>query len=239
MFTQLVGEFIGTLILVLLGNGVVAGNVLKDTKEENTGWIAITIGWGIAVTIGVYCSGFLSPAHLNPAVTIAMAATGAFPLSSVIPYIVAQFLGAMIGATLLWFHYGSHWKITKDKGAILASFSTAPAVRDTKSNFFGEALGTAILVIGIMAIGPSEVSQGLGPIIVGIIVIGIGLSLGSTTGYAINPARDLGPRIMHAILPIANKGDSDWSYSWIPVLGPIVGGTVGALVYQLAINLIN
>lgn len=238
MFTQLVGECIGTLLLVLLGDGVVAGNVLKSTKEENSGWITITIGWGLAVTVGVYCAGFLGPAHLNPAVTIAMAATGSFPWASVLPYIAAQFLGAMLGAMLLWIHYAPHWKVTKDKGAILGSFATAPAIRDTKANFFGEALGTAVLVVGIMAIGPSKVGAGLGPIIVGLIVVAIGLSLGSTTGYAINPARDLGPRIMHAILPIANKGGSDWHYSWIPVLGPIVGGTIGALLYQLAINLV-
>ncbi|MFV0557856.1 MAG: MIP/aquaporin family protein [Enterococcus sp.] len=236
--TELVGEFIGTLILVLLGNGVVAGNVLKHTKEENTGWVAITLGWGLAVTIGVYCAGFLSPAQLNPAVTIAMAATGSLPWGSVAPYILAQFLGAMVAAILVWLHYAPHWKETANAGLVLASFATGPAIRDTKSNFFGEALGTAVLVIGVMAIGPNNVGAGLAPIIVGLIVVAIGLSLGATTGYAINPARDLGPRIMHALLPIANKGESDWGYSWIPVLGPIVGGTVGALLYQLALNLV-
>ncbi len=238
MLTQCIGEFVGTLILVLLGDGVVAGNVLKKTKEENTGWVAITLGWGLAVTVAAYSAGFLSPAHLNPAVTIAMAATGAVSWSVVVPYTIAQMLGAMVGALLVWLHYAPHFKETKDQGAILGTFATGPAIRDTKSNVFGEALGTAILVIGIMAIGPNNVGAGLGPIIVGIIIVAIGLSLGATTGYAINPARDLGPRIMHAILPIPNKGDSDWSYSWIPVVGPIVGGAIGALLYQMVINLV-
>jgi len=236
MVTQLVGEFIGTLLLVLLGDAVVAGNVLKDTKEEGTGWLAIAIGWGVAVAIAAYCAGFLSPAHLNPAVTIAMAATGGFSWALVGPFIGAQMLGAMAGALLLWIHYLPHWKVTTNKGAILGSFATAPAIRHTVSNLFGEALGTAVLVMGIMAIGHNNVVSGLGPIIVGLIILGIGLSLGPTTGYAINPARDLGPRIMHAILPIKNKGGSDWGYSWIPVLGPILGGTLGAFLYQFLIN---
>jgi len=238
MWLQVLGEFIGTLILVLLGDGVVAGNVLKQTKEEQTGWLAITIGWGVAVTIGAYCASIFGPAHLNPAVTLGMAVTESLPWHAVLPFIGAQFLGAMIGATLVWLHYGPHWQKTTDKGAILGTFATAPAIRDTKSNVFGEILGTAVLIIGVMAIGQSEVSPGLGPVIVGFIVLGIGLSLGATTGYAINPARDLGPRIMHTILPIANKGGSDWGYAWIPVLGPIVGGTLGALAYQSMINLL-
>ncbi|HFU0860510.1 TPA: MIP/aquaporin family protein [Streptococcus agalactiae] len=219
--TQFLGEFLGTFILVLLGDGVVAGNVLSKTKEEGTGWTAIVFGWGIACTVAVYVSGLFSPAHLNPAVTLAMAS-----------------IGAMVAATILWLHYYPHWKETKDSGLILASFSTGPAIRHTPSNLLGEIIGTAILVITIMAIGPSKVAAGLGPIIVGIVIFAVGFSLGPTTGYAINPARDLGPRLMHAILPIENKGDSDWSYAWIPVVGPIIGGVLGAILYNIALTLI-
>ncbi|HEO2334430.1 TPA: aquaporin family protein [Streptococcus agalactiae] len=219
--TQFLGEFLGTFILVLLGDGVVAGNVLSKTKEEGTGWTAIVFGWGIACTVAVYVSGLFSPAHLNPAVTLAMAS-----------------IGAMVAATILWLHYYPHWKETKDSGLILASFSTGPAIRHTPSNLLGEIIGTAILVITIMAIGPSKVAAGLGPIIVGIVIFAVGFSLGPTTGYAINPARDLGPRLMHAILPIENKGNSDWSYAWIPVVGPIIGGVLGAILYNIALTLV-
>ncbi|MBF7094371.1 aquaporin family protein [Streptococcus sp. HF-1907] len=236
--TQFFGEFIGTFILVLLGDGVVAGNVLGKTKEEGTGWVPIVFGWGIACTIAVYVAGLFSPAHLNPAVTLAMATTGSLPWNQVFTFILAQMLGAMAAAVVLWLHYYPHWAETKDQVAILGSFSTGPAIRHTASNFLGEALGTAILVITIMAIGPNKVASGLGPIIVGLVIIAVGFSLGPTTGYAINPARDLGPRIMHAILPIANKGDSDWSYAWIPVLGPIAGGILGALLYNLALGML-
>ena len=235
---QYLGEFLGTFILVLLGDGVVAGNVLSKTKEEGTGWVAIVLGWGIACTVAVYVSGFFSPAHLNPAVTFAMASIGAISWGQVFPFIIAQMLGAMAAAFVLWLHYYPLWAETKDSGLILASFSTGPAIRHTASNFLGEALGTAILVITIMAIGPNKVAAGLGPIIVGTVIFAVGFSLGPTTGYAINPARDLGPRIMHALLPIANKGDSDWSYAWIPVLGPIVGGVVGALLYNIILGVI-
>lgn len=236
--TGFIGELIGTFVLVLLGDGVVAGNILGKTKEEGTGWVAIVLGWGIACTVAVYISGLFSAAHLNPAVTLAMASIGAFPWKDVPIYIIAQMLGAMLAAIILWLHYYPHWEKTKDSSLILASFSTGPAIRHTASNFLGEAIGTAILVIGIMVIGPSHVANGLAPIIVGIIIISIGFSLGATTGYAINPARDLGPRIMHAILPIANKGNSDWQYAWIPVFGPIVGGIVGALAYQGILNIL-
>ncbi|HEP6117821.1 TPA: aquaporin family protein [Streptococcus pyogenes] len=224
------GELLGTFILVLLGDGVVSACILNKTKAQNSGWIAIVLGWGIAVTVAVYISGFMSGAHLNPAVTLAMAAIGSLPWSQVVTYLVAQFLGAMLGALVLYLHYYPHWNETKDAGTILACFSTGPAIRHTWSNLFGEALGTAVLVITVMAIGPNKVAAGFGPIIVG-------FSLGATTGYAINPARDLGPRIMHALLPIPNKGDSDWSYAWIPVLGPILGGVVGALIYQVILNM--
>ncbi|WP_260436835.1 MIP/aquaporin family protein [Streptococcus canis] len=232
-----IGELLGTFILVLLGDGVVSACVLNKTKAQNSGWIAIVLGWGIAVTVAVYISGFMSGAHLNPAVTLAMAAVGSLPWLQVLTYLVAQFLGAMLGALVLYLHYYPHWKETKDAGTILACFSTGPAIRHTWSNLFGEALGTAVLVITVMAIGPNKVAAGFGPLIVGFVVMAIGFSLGATTGYAINPARDLGPRIMHALLPIPNKGDSDWSYAWIPVLGPILGGVAGALIYQLILNM--
>ncbi|CAM30755.1 TPA: aquaporin family protein [Streptococcus pyogenes] len=231
------GELLGTFILVLLGDGVVSACILNKTKAQNSGWIAIVLGWGIAVTVAVYISGFMSGAHLNPAVTLAMAAIGSLPWSQVVTYLVAQFLGAMLGALVLYLHYYPHWNETKDAGTILACFSTGPAIRHTWSNLFGEALGTAVLVITVMAIGPNKVAAGFGPIIVGFVVMAVGSSLGATTGYAINPARDLGPRIMHALLPIPNKGDSDWSYAWIPVLGPILGGVVGALIYQVILNM--
>lgn len=232
-----IGELLGTFILVLLGDGVVSVCILNKTKAQNSGWIAIVLGWGIAVTVAVYISGFMSGAHLNPAVTLAMAAIGSLPWSQVVTYLVAQFLGAMLGALVLYLHYYPHWKETKDAGTILACFSTGPAIRHAWSNLLGEALGTAVLVITVMAIGPNKVAAGFGPIIVGFVVMAVGFSLGATTGYAINPARDLGPRIMHALLPIPNKGDSDWSYAWIPVLGPILGGVVGALIYQVILNM--
>ncbi|HEP7822612.1 TPA: aquaporin family protein [Streptococcus pyogenes] len=232
-----IGELLGTFILVLLGDGVVSACILNKTKAQNSGWIAIVLGWGIAVTVAVYISGFMSGAHLNPTVTLAMAAIGSLPWSQVVTYLVAQFLGAMLGALVLYLHYYPHWKETKDAGTILACFSTGPAIRHAWSNLLGEALGTAVLVITVMAIGPNKVAAGFGPIIVGFVVMAVGFSLGATTGYAINPARDLGPRIMHALLPIPNKGDSDWSYAWIPVLGPILGGVVGALIYQVILNM--
>lgn len=231
------GELLGTFILVLLGDGVVSACILNKTKAQNSGWIAIVLGWGIAVTVAVYISGFMSGAHLNPAVTLAMAAIGSLPWSQVVTYLVAQFLGAMLGALVLYLHYYPHWKETKDAGTILACFSTGPAIRHTWSNLLGEALGTAVLVITVMAIGLNKVAAGFGPIIVGFVVMAVGFSLGATTGYAINPARDLGPRIIHALLPIPNKGDSDWSYAWIPVLGPILGGVAGALIYQVILNM--
>lgn len=232
---EFIGEFLG-IILVLLGDGVVAGNVLKGTKEEGTGWTSIVLGWGIACTIAVYVAGLFSPAHLNPAVALAMATTGALAWGKVALYLTAQFLGAMAAALLLWLHYYPHFKETKDAAAILGMFSTAPALRHTPSNLLGEALGTAVLMMTVMAIGPNQVAAGFGPIIVGLVVLAVGFSLGPTTGYAINPARDLGPRIIHALLPIPNKGASDWGYAWIPVLGPIVGGTAGALIYQLLLT---
>lgn len=219
-----IGELIGTFILVLLGNGVVSACILNKTKAQNSGWIAIVLGWGMAVTVAVYVSGFLSGAHLNPAVTIALAAIGKFSWASVPSYVLAQFIGAMLASVALYFHYYPHWTETEDSGTILACFSTGPAIRHTASNLFGEALGTAVLVITVLAIGANDVVSGFGPMIVGFVVLAIGFSLGATTGYAINPARDLGPRLVHAFLPIPHKGSSDWAYAWIPVLGPIIGG---------------
>lgn len=230
---QLIGEFIGTMILILLGDGVVAAVSLKKSKAEDAGWIAIALGWGLAVTLGVYCSAFLSPAHLNPAVTLGMAIAGVFNWSYVVPYIIAQTLGAIVGATLVWINYLPHWKETEDSNAILGVFATGPAIRNYPMNFISEFIGTFVLVFALLAFTRGEFTQGLNPIVVGLLITAIGFSLGGTTGYAINPARDLGPRIAHQILPIANKGDSDWAYSWVPILGPMAGGAVGAFVYLL------
>jgi glycerol uptake facilitator protein len=225
-------EFIGTALLILLGNGVVGGVVLKGTKNENSGWLVITIGWALAVTFAVYAVGRISGAHLNPAVTLALAATGALDWALVPTYILAQLLGAMLGAVLVYLHYLPHWARTEDPGAKLAVFCTAPAIRNTTSNFISEFLGTFVLLFGLMALGATHFADGLNPLVVGALVLAIGHSLGGTTGYAINPARDLGPRLVHALLPIPGKGGSDWGYAWIPVLAPIAGGICGALVYK-------
>ncbi|MBF7120109.1 MIP/aquaporin family protein [Pediococcus pentosaceus] len=230
---QLLGEFIGTFVLVLLGDGVVAGVSLRKSKAEGSGWIAITLGWGLAVTLGVYASSFLSPAHLNPAVSVGMAIAGKFPWSSVIPYSITQILGGLVGGIVVWIHYYPHWKETKDKDAILGTFATEPAIRNYSMNFISEVVGTAVLIFGLLAFTRGQFTQGLNPIAVGVLITAIGLSLGGTTGYAINPARDLGPRLAHAMLPIANKGGSDWAYSWVPILGPVVGAILGAICFNL------
>ena len=230
---QLLGEFIGTFILVLLGDGVVAADVLKKTKSEGTGWVLITFGWGLAVTIAVFLSGFLAPAHINPAVTFGMALTGDFPWSSVIPYILAQMAGAFLGAVLVWIHYKPHFDVTEDEMTKLAVFSTAPAIRNTVTNLIGEIIGTFVLVFGLLAFGRGTFTDGLNPIVVGLLIVSIGMSLGGTTGYAINPARDLGPRIAHQLLPIPNKGHSDWGYSWIPVVGPMIGAALAAFSFMM------
>ena len=233
MGVEFLGEFLGTLVLVLLGNGIVAGNLLSKTKSNGAGWLSITIGWGIAVTIGAFVSGYMSPAHLNPAVTIAFAINGSLAWGSVLPYIVAQMLGAFVGAVLVWLQYKSHYDITENQGAILGTFSTGAEIYNPISNVISEAIGTFVLMFGILSFSNYDTFPWAGNLITGVLIIGIGLSLGGTTGYAINPARDLGPRIAHALLPIPNKGDSDWKYAWIPVVGPILGAILAVLVYGI------
>ncbi|MED0716160.1 aquaporin family protein [Aeribacillus composti] len=228
------GELIGTMILIVFGGGVVGGVVLKKSKAENSGWIVITMGWGLAVAMAVYAVGQFSGAHLNPAVTIGLAAIGSFPWSDVPTYIIAQMIGAFIGALIVYLHYLPHWQATDDQGAKLAVFSTDPAIKNPAANLLSEVIGTFILLLGLLALGANKFAEGMNPFIVGFLIVAIGLSLGGTTGYAINPARDLGPRIAHFILPIPGKGISNWGYAWIPVVGPIIGGTYGALFYKWA-----
>lgn len=220
------------MILIIFGAGVVAGVVLKDSKAENSGWIVITIAWGLAVTMGVYAVGNFSGAHLNPAVTLGFAFVGEFPWSQVPTYIAAQILGAIIGAVIVFFNYLPHWDRTKEAESKLAVFATIPAIRRPFSNLISEIIGTFVLVMGLLFIGANDFTEGLNPLIVGALIIAIGMSLGGTTGYAINPARDLGPRIAHALLPIPGKGPSDWSYAWVPIVGPVFGGIYGAVFYK-------
>lgn len=226
-------EFLGTVILILLGSGVVANVSLKKSKAEGGGWIVVTAAWGFAVAIAAYTTGWISGAHLNPALTIAFAVIGNLEWSLVPGYIIAQLLGAIVGASITYVTFKDHFKITEDADAKLGVFCTAPAIRNTVSNLITEAVGTAMLVLGILGINHGSNNVGaLSALLAGILVWVIGLSLGGPTGYAINPARDLGPRIAHAILPIPGKRDSDWGYAFIPVIGPIIGGTIGALIYQ-------
>jgi len=226
-------EVIGTMLLVLLGDGVVAACLLKRTKAENGGWIVITTGWAMGVAMAVYAVGRISGAHLNPAITLGLALVGKFPWSQVPSYLAAQFLGAFLGALLVWLAYLPHWPETENKDFKLMVFSTAPAIRRLPLNMITEIIGTFVLMFGVLAIlantGPAQ--SGLTPLLIGLLVWGIGLSLGAPTGYAINPARDLAPRIAHALLPIAGKGGSDWGYSWVPVVGPVIGGAIGAVAY--------
>lgn len=237
--TPFIAEIIGTFLLMLLGCGVNANVVLKDTKGHNSGWIVITTGWAFAVYIGVLVAAPYSGAHINPAVSIGLAAAGEFPWDQVPSFLLAQFIGAMLGATLVWLVYKDHFDLTKEQSSKLAVFSTSPAIRNTFVNLLGEISGTFVLVFAVLfftdaTILESEAVIGLGSLgalPVAFVVWGIGLSLGGTTGYAINPARDLGPRIMHALLPIKNKGTNEWSYSWIPVIGPILGGVLAAFLY--------
>jgi glycerol uptake facilitator protein len=238
-------EAIGTMLLVLLGDGVVANVLLARSKGQNSGWMVIATGWGVAVAIAVYSVGRISGAHINPAVTVGLASIGSFPWAEVPGYVAAQMAGAFLGAVLVYLVYLPHWRPTEDAGLKLAVFCTGPAIRHAPANFATEVVGTAVLLFGVLAIGAnaqgwaqagdvdlSQVfSRALQPLLVGILVLGIGLSLGGPTGYAINPARDLGPRLAHALLPIPGKGPSDWSYSWVPVAAPLVGGMIGAGLY--------
>ena len=227
------GEFAGTALLFIMGGGVVANVVLNKTKGNNSGWIVITFGWAMAVFLGVYASASLGGSgHLNPAVTIAMAVFGNFDTSLLLTYLGAQFAGATVGAIIVWIAYKQHFDATEDKELKLAVFSTGPAIRNPFYNLITELIGTFILVFGALTMAQPASSLGtLDALPVSLLVLGIGLSLGGPTGYAINPARDLGPRIAHFILPIKNKRDSDWSYAWIPVVGPILGGLLAAFVY--------
>ncbi|WP_047549607.1 MIP/aquaporin family protein [Psychroserpens sp. Hel_I_66] len=236
--TPFIAEIIGTAILILLGGGVIANVVLNKTIGNNSGWIVITTGWALAVYVAVVIVGPHSGAHINPAVTLALAVAGKFPWADVPMYILAQMIGAMIGSSCVWAMYKLHFNETEDADTKKAVFCTAPAIRNTFSNLFSEAIGTFVLLFTILyftdaSINDTETVVGLGSLgalPVALLVWSIGLSLGGTTGYAINPARDLGPRIMHAILPIKNKANSDWSYSWIPVIGPLAGGCLAALL---------
>ncbi len=241
-------EFIGTAFLVLFGNGVVANVVLGKTKGANSGWIVITAGWALGVFVGVFCSQAASGAHLNPAVTLAMAEAGKFDWANVPGYVLAQMLGGIVGGAWVYFFYREHFKVSEDANAKLACFCTAPNIRNLAQAFFCEVSGTFLLVLPVFLMtdakiklptaagATSEVIVGLGTLgalPVGLLVFGIGLSLGGTTGYAINPARDLGPRIAHALLPVPGKRDNDWGYSWIPVAAPLVGASLAALVHHL------
>ncbi len=240
-----IAELVGTCLLIILGDGVVANVVLARTKGNDAGWIVITAGWGLAVAIAVYSVGRISGAHINPAVTVGLASIGQFPWADVVPYVCAQMAGAFVGAVIVWVTYARHFAATDDGATKLAVFATGPEIRSTSANLVTEIVGTAVLVFGVLAIAAnagelvsgtldlsSVFATGINPLLVGFLVWGIGLSLGGPTGYAINPARDLGPRIAHAVLPIPNKGDSDWGYAWIPVVGPVVGGVLGALLFQ-------
>jgi len=223
------GEFIGTAFLILLGDGVVANVILKGTKGNSSGWIVITVGWATAVLVPALMFGVISGAHFNPALTIALAAAGKFSGAKVFGYIVAQFLGAMVGAFLVWLMYKDHFDATDDPGTQLGVFSTGPAMRNYGLNLISEIIGTFVLLFALTSGIAQNGAGGTGAFGVWAVILTIGISLGGTTGYAINPARDLGPRIMHAILPMKGKGSSDWGYAWIPVIGPVIGGLLGAL----------
>ncbi len=228
------GEFTGTALLILLGDGVVANSVLNKTKGQNSGWIVISFGWAMAVFVGVYCSASASKAHLNPAVTLAFAVVGRLPWSKVLMYLGAQMLGAMAGALACWLAYRRHFNETDDANGKLAVFCTGPAIRSYADNLLTEIIGTFVLIWGVLFIASPGSSLGaLDALPVGLLVLAIGLSLGGPTGYAINPARDLGPRIMHAILPIPGKRDSDWGYAWVPILGPLIGALLAAAAFKL------
>ena len=239
--TEFTAELIGTMLLILLGNGVVANVILKGTKGHNSGWMVITTGWALAVFVGVVIAAPYSGAHLNPAVTIALAIVGKFAWSKVALYVMAQILGALFGASLVWLVYRDHFNSTADPDTQLAVFSTGPAIKNTRFNLLSEIVGTFVLVFVVFyftnpELGPDKTPMGLGSLgalPVAFLVWSIGLSLGGTTGYAINPARDFGPRIAHSLLPIKEKGSSNWKYAWIPIAGPFIGAAIAALVYLL------
>ena len=237
--TAFTAEIIGTFLLILMGCGVVANVVLQGTKGQNSGWIVITTGWALGVYVGVVVAGPYSGAHINPAVTLSLAVAGKFPWAEVAPYICAQFIGAMLGALLVWLVYRDHFAATKDPEALLGVFGTGPAIRNLPRNLLAEVVGTFVLMFTILYFTNATLDNpgtviglgSLGAIPVAFLVWGIGLSLGGTTGYAINPARDLGPRLIHALVPLTANGGSDWGYSWVPIVGPLVGGTLAALAY--------
>jgi glycerol uptake facilitator protein len=232
--TPFFGEFIGTGLVILLGQGVVSNVVLGKTKGNNSGWIVISVGWGMAVFVGVYCSAAASKAHLNPAVTIAFATLGKISWKLVPLYITAQMLGAMAGSAVAWLCFRPHFGATAEADAKLATFCTSPAIRSYGDNLLAEMISTFILILGVLFIAaPSSSLGALDALPVGLLVLAIGLGPGGTTGYAINPARDLGPRIMHALLPIPGKRDSDWSYAWVPILGPLLGSLLAVLVFKV------
>jgi glycerol uptake facilitator protein len=238
MHSAFLGEFMGTMIMILLGNGVVANVVLQQTKGEKSGWIVITAGWCFAVMAGVFTALAIgSDGHLNPAVTVGVALSSG-DWSRLGVYVPAQFLGAMVGAALVWVAYFSHWQKTPNPLDKLACFSTIPAIRAPLANLSTEIIGTFVLVLVAAAISSKYgtgvgLSPGLGPFLIGFLVWGIGLSLGGPTGYAINPARDLGPRIMHAVLPISGKGSSDFAYAYVPFIGPLVGASVAGVMVKM------
>lgn len=238
------GEFLGTMILILLGNGVVANVNLDKTHSFGAGWIVITFGWGMAVFVAVLVTADMSGAHLNPAVTLGLAFSGLFDWVKVAPFIFFQILGAMTGAFVVYIFFKNHFKITETPGAKKACFCTAPAIRNFKNNFFSEVVGTFVLILAVLLItlpqleyqslGSEKVGMGsLGALPVALVVFSVGLSLGGTTGYAINPARDFGPRIVHTLLPLKNKDDNDWQYAWIPIAGPVTGAALAAAIYLL------
>lgn len=233
--TPFVAELVGTMTLIVFGGGVCAGVNLKKSLSHQSGWIVIAFGWGFAVMLGAYVAGNVSGAHLNPAFTIGIALAGKFPWSQVPSYILAQMIGAFLGAVIVWLHYYSHWKGTDDQIAKLRVFSTVPAIPNHFFNLICEVIGTFFLVFILLAMGAEGMrfADGLQNLIVGFLIVAIGLSLGGTTGYAINPARDLGPRLAHFVLPIPGKGDSGWGYAWIPVVGPVIGGIFAAWAYIL------
>ncbi len=233
--TNLLGEFLGTMVLIVFGCGVVAGALLKKSKAEGAGWIVITFGWAMGVTMGVITpiATGAPQADINPTVTLAKAMMGIYPASQAVATMIVQLAGAFVGAVITWLAFLPHWEITEDKGAKLAVFCTAPAIRNYPANVLCEIIGTMALVLPIFAIFSKSVggiAPGVGPFLVGFLVLGIGLSLGGPTGYAINPARDLGPRLAHFVLPVAGKGGADWSYSWVPVVGPLIGGGLSYFV---------